>query len=81
MTDLKQRAGAWHSIMRRLWPVSGKTGDLRGLAAPMFYPLLTKLTLRAIKDAEIPAMPADVIPLLPKNDRERLKIHYDALIY
>ena len=56
-------------------------GALRGLAAPMFYPVQTKLTLRAIKDAEIPAMPADVIPMLPKNDRERLKIHYDAVNY
>jgi hypothetical protein len=45
------------------------------------HPMLAELTLQAIKDAEIPAMPADVIPLLPKNDRERLKIQYDAAIY
>ncbi len=44
-------------------------------------PLHTEFTLQVIQDAEIPPMPADVIPLLPKNDRERLKIHYDAVNY
>jgi len=44
-------------------------------------PLLAELTLQVIRDAEIPLMPADVILLLPKNDRERLKIQYDALIH
>jgi outer membrane biosynthesis protein TonB len=45
------------------------------------YRALTLSTLRAIKDAEIPPMPADLIPLLPVEDRERLKIQYDALIH
>ena len=53
---------------------------LRSLVADS-NPLHTEFTLQAIKDAEIPPMPADVIPLLPKNDRERLKIQYDVLIY
>lgn len=42
---------------------------------------LTELTLRAVKDAEIPAMPADVIPLLPKEDKGRLKIEFNVLLY
>ena len=45
------------------------------------YRALTLLTLRAIKDAEIPPMPVDVFPLLPMNDPERLKIEYNVLIY
>ncbi|MFZ2278327.1 MAG: hypothetical protein WAW39_11030 [Prosthecobacter sp.] len=45
------------------------------------YRALTLLTLRAIKDAEIPPMPIDVFPLLPMNDPERLKIEYNVLIY
>jgi hypothetical protein len=39
------------------------------------YMPLTEITLHAIKDAEIPPMPADVIPLLPVEDPERLKTH------
>lgn len=42
---------------------------------------LTELTLRAVKDAEIPPMPADVIPLLPKEDKGRLKIEFNVLLY
>lgn len=45
------------------------------------YRELTLFTLRAIQDAEIPAMPADVIPSLPMKDPERLKIDYHVLIY
>lgn len=45
------------------------------------YRALTLFTLRAIKDADIPRMPLDVIPSLPMNDPERFKIEYNALIY
>ena len=59
----------------------GRVEDLRVLDDKKSNKLLTEFALQAIKDSEIPAMPADVIPLLPKNDRERLKIQYDAVIY
>jgi hypothetical protein len=59
----------------------GKVEDLRVLDDKKSNPFLTEITLRAIKDAKIPPMPADVIPLLPKNNPERLKIEYDALVY
>ncbi|MDI1313262.1 hypothetical protein [Prosthecobacter sp.] len=59
----------------------GKVEGLRVVNDKESHPLLTEITLQAIKDAEIPPMPADVIPLLPVEDRERLKIQYDALIY
>ena len=58
----------------------GKVEDLRILDDKASNPLLTEITLRAIQDAEIPRMPVEVMPLLPKNDPERLKIEYDALI-
>jgi hypothetical protein len=54
---------------------------LRVVNAKESNPVLTELTVRAIQDAEIPPMPANVIPSLPMNDQERLKIDYDALIY
>ncbi len=59
----------------------GKVEGLRVVNDKESNPLLTEITLQAIKDAEIPPMPADVFPFLPVEDRERLKIHYDALIY
>lgn len=59
----------------------GKVEGLKVINDKESTPLLTEITLRAIKDAKIPPMPADVIPLLPVEDRERLKIQYDALIY
>jgi outer membrane biosynthesis protein TonB len=59
----------------------GKVEDLRALNGKNFSPKLTGPMLQAICDAEIPPMPADLIPLLPPNSHERLKITYDALIY
>jgi hypothetical protein len=58
----------------------GKVESLEVVNDKESNPLLTGITLRAIKDADIPRMPVDVLPLLPKNDPERLKIQYDALI-
>jgi outer membrane biosynthesis protein TonB len=58
----------------------GKVEGLRVIDDKKSNPLLTEITLQAIKDAEIPPMPADVIPLLPKDDPERLKIEYNAVV-
>ena len=60
---------------------TGKVENLHVLDDRKSNKVLTAFTLQAIKDAEIPPMPADVIPLLPKNDPERLKIEYNVLIY
>jgi hypothetical protein len=35
------------------------------------YPALSEIILQVIGDAEIPALPADVIPFLPRLDRGR----------
>ena len=59
----------------------GKVERLKVINDKESTPFLTEITLRAIKDAKIPPMPADVIPLLPKTDPECLKIQYDVLIY
>jgi outer membrane biosynthesis protein TonB len=58
----------------------GKVENVRVVNDKDSYPLLTKFTLQAIRDAEIPPMPADVIPLLPKNDLGRMKVNYNVLI-
>lgn len=60
---------------------SGKVEGLRVVNDKDSNPILTSFTLQAIRDAQIPPMPADVIPLLPMNDQERLKIEYNVLIY
>lgn len=59
----------------------GKVEDLRIVDDKESNSILTGFTLQAIKDADIPRMPADVIPSLPMNDPERLKIEYNVLIY
>jgi outer membrane biosynthesis protein TonB len=59
----------------------GKVEDLKVINDKDSNKVLTEFTLQAIRDAEIPPMPADVIPLLPLNDRERLKVEYNVLIY
>ncbi len=59
----------------------GQVEDPRVVEDKYSYRALTLFTLRAIKDAEIPRMPLDVIPSLPMNDPERLKIEYNVLIY
>lgn len=59
----------------------GKVKDLRVVDDKKSNPVLNEITLQAIRDAEIPPMPADVIPLLPKDPPGRLKIEYNALIY
>jgi hypothetical protein len=41
-------------------------------------PRMLDFTLRAILEAEIPAIPPDLLPLL---DRQRLEVEYDVLIY
>ncbi len=58
----------------------GRVENVRIIDPKKSNTVLTEFTLQAIKDAEIPPMPADVISLLPKNDPERLKIQYDAAI-
>ncbi|MGV3661359.1 MAG: hypothetical protein ACO1TE_14320 [Prosthecobacter sp.] len=59
----------------------GKVEDLRIVNDKESNPVLTGFTLQAIKDAEIPPMPAEVLPSLPMNDQERLKVEYNVLIY
>ena len=43
--------------------------------------LLSEFTVRAIRDAEIPPMPREVMGMLPIMDKQRLKIEYNVLIY
>lgn len=59
----------------------GKVENLRVVNDKESNPILTSFTLQAIRDAQIPPIPADVIPSLPMNDQERLKIEYNVLIY
>ncbi len=59
----------------------GEVEDLSIVDDKESNPILTGFTLRAIRDAAIPPIPADVISLLPMNDQERLKIEYNVLIY
>lgn len=60
---------------------NGKVEGLRVIDDKKSNKVLTEFTLQAIKDADIPRMPVDVLPLLPMNDPERLKIEYNVLIY
>ncbi len=59
----------------------GKVEGLRIINDKESNPVLTGFTLQAIKDADIPPIPADVLPSLPMNDQERLKVDYNVLIY
>jgi hypothetical protein len=59
----------------------GKVEDLKVVNDKESNPILTGLTLRAIMDAEIPPIPKEVLPSLPMNDQERLKMEYNALVY
>ena len=59
----------------------GKVEGLNVVNSKESNPILTDFTLQAVKDAEIPPMPADVVPSLPMNDQGRLKIEYNVLIY
>ncbi|MCF7788385.1 MAG: hypothetical protein K9N47_19855 [Prosthecobacter sp.] len=78
-----RRDGATAGYLQIVFYVNrkGKVEGLRVVNAKESNPVLTELTVRAIQDADIPPMPANVIPSLPMNDQERLKIEYDALIY
>jgi outer membrane biosynthesis protein TonB len=78
-----RRDGATAGYLQIVFYVNkkGKVEGLRVVNSKESNPILTELTVRAIQDAEIPPMPANVIPSLPMNDQERLKVEYDALIY
>jgi|GEM_PF-3329158 len=80
---LLRRDGVTYGSLQVVFYVNkiGKVEDLRVVNDKDSNRILTAFTLQAIRDAEIPPMPADVIPLLPKNDRGRLKIEYNVLIY
>lgn len=57
----------------------GKPEDFEVLSKPAESDVrMTDFTLRAIKDAEIPPIPSDLLPMLEK---ERVEIEYDVLIY
>lgn len=59
----------------------GKVENLRIVNDRESTTLLSEFTVRAIRDAEIPAMPREVIDMLPIMDKQRLKIEYNVLIY
>ena len=80
---LLRRDGVTYGSLEIIFYVNkkGKVENLRVINDKESNPILTSFTLQAIKDAEIPTMPADVIPSLPMNDQGRLKIEYNVLIY
>lgn len=58
---------------------TGKPEAFEVLSAPTEAdPRMADFTLRAIRDAEIPPIPADLLPML---EQERVEIEYDVLIY
>lgn len=80
---LLRRDGVTYGSLEIVFYVNkkGKVEDLRVVNDKESNPVLTNFTLQAIRDAAIPPIPADVIPSLPMNDQERLKIEYNVLIY
>ncbi len=80
---LLRRDGVTYGSLEIIFYVNkkGKVENLRVINDKESNPVLTNFTLQAIRDAEIPTMPADVIPSLPMNDQGRLKIEYNVLIY
>ncbi len=80
---LLRRDGVTYGSLEIIFYVNkkGKVENLRVINDKESNPVLTGFTLQAIRDAEIPTMPADVIPSLPMNDQGRLKIEYNVLIY
>lgn len=78
-----RRDGVTYGSLRITFYVNkqGKIEDLRVVDDKESNPVLTGFTLQAIRDAEIPPIPADVLPSLPMNDQERLKVDYNVLIY
>ena len=80
---LKRRDSVTYGSLKLAFYVNkmGKVEKLHVIDDKKSNEVLTEFTLQAIRDAEIPPMPADVIPLLPMNDRERLKVEYNVLIY
>ncbi|MCB1276958.1 hypothetical protein [Prosthecobacter sp.] len=80
---LLRRDGVTYGSLEIVFYVNkkGKVEDLRIVNDKESNPVLTGFTLQAIRDAIIPPIPADVIPSLPMNDQERLKIEYNVLIY
>jgi hypothetical protein len=59
----------------------GKVEDLQTIDDKDSNPLLKDFTLAAIRAAEIPPIPKEVLELLPAVDKQRLKIEYNVLIY
>lgn len=80
---LLRRDGVTYGSLKVTFYVNkkGKVEQLRIMDDKESNPILTGFTLQAIRDAEIPPIPADVLPSLPMNDQERLKIDYNVLIY
>ena len=80
---LLRRDGVTYGNLQVVFYVNkkGKVESLQIVNEKESNPILTGFTLQAIKDAEIPPMPADVIPALPMNDPERLRVEYNVLIY
>lgn len=80
---LLRRDGVTYGSLEIVFYVNkkGKVEDLKVVNDKESNPILTNFTIQAIRDAEIPPIPADVLPLLPMNDQERLKVEYNVLIY
>jgi outer membrane biosynthesis protein TonB len=80
---LLRRDGVTYGSLEVVFYVNkkGKVEDLRVVNDKESNPVLTGFTIQAIRDAEIPPIPADVLPSLPMNDQERLKVEYNVLIY
>jgi outer membrane biosynthesis protein TonB len=78
-----RRDGMTYASLKLVFYVNkkGKVEGLRVLDDKESNPVLTEVTVRAIQDAEIPPIPADVLPLLPEEDGGRYKINYNVLIY
>lgn len=58
----------------------GKVEDPHFVEGSRGSPALARFTLEAIRDAKIPPIPANVIPLLQAKDEGRLRIYYKAAI-
>jgi outer membrane biosynthesis protein TonB len=59
----------------------GKVEDFKRVEDKESNDWLNDSTARAIRDAEIPPIPPEVLETLPIMDKQRLKIEYNVLIY
>lgn len=79
-SKLKKDAATYGNLRVRFYTTkNGKVEDLKIISDPRDAdPRMADFTLRAIKDAKLPPIPADLLPML---EGERVKFEYDVLIY